>query len=154
MRGDEVKKSKIFILVYYLFYAILCGGIVLSIFLPQLYDIFSTVQIVFLDHSLIYKIAFYSCYIISLGIILELLLMFKTIYKETPFKKEVEVKLKVIAVLFELLAIIIGVKSIFMPTLLTLAIFIITFMVGLCFYVLAEVFQTAIAYKNEIDYTV
>ena len=80
--------------------------------------------------------------------------MFKTIYKETPFKKEVEVKLKIIAVLFELLALIIGVKSIFMPTLLTFAIFIITFMVGLCFYVLAEVFKTAIAYKNEIDYTV
>ena len=149
-----MKKSKIFIIVYYLFYVILGGGIVLSIFLPQLYDIFSTVTIVFLDHSLIYKLAFYSCYIISLGIILELLLMFKIIYKETPFKKEVERKLKIIAVLFELLALIVGIKSLFMPTLLTFAIFIITFMVGLCFYVLAEVFKTAIAYKNEIDYMV
>lgn len=149
-----MKQSKIFVIVYYLFYAILGGGIVLSLFLPQLYDIFSTVSIFFIDHSLIYRIAFYACYIISLGIILELLLMFKIIYKETPFKKEVEIKLKVIAILFELLAIIIGVKSIFMPTLLTFAIFIITLMVGLCFYVLAEVFKTAIAYKNEIDYTV
>ena len=149
-----MKKSKIFIIVYYSFYLLLGGGIVLSLFLPKFYDIFSTVQIVFLDHSLIYKIAFYACYIISLGIILELLLMFKIIYRETPFKKAVEVKLKVIAVLFELLALIVGVKNTFMPTLLTFAIFIITFMVGLCFYVLAEVFKTAIAYKNEIDYTV
>ena len=149
-----MKKSKIFVIVYCLFYLILGGGIVLSLFLPQLYDMFSTVSIVFIDHSLIYKIAFYVCYIISLGIVLELLLMFKIIYKETPFKKEVEFKLKVIAVLFELLALIIFIKSLFMPTLLTFAILIITFMVGLCFYVLAEVFKTAIAYKNEIDYTV
>ena len=149
-----MRKSNIFTIVYYLFYVILCGGLILSLFLPQLYDMFSTVSIVFLDHSLIYKIAFYSCYAISLGIVLELLLMFKIIYKETPFKKEVEVKLKVIAILFELLALIVGIKSFLMPTLLSFAILVITFMVGLCFYVLAEVFKTAIDYKNEIDYTV
>ena len=149
-----MKKSKVFIIVYYLFYVILGGGVIVTVFLPQLYDMFSTVSIVFIDHSLLYKIAFYSCYIISLAIVFELLLMFKTIYKETPFKKEVETRLKIIAVLFELLAIIIFIKNIFMPTLLTFAILIITFMVGLCFYVLAEVFKTAIAYKNEIDYTV
>lgn len=149
-----MKRSKISFIVYYSFYFILFVGIGLSIFLPQLYDMFSTVSIVFLEHTLVYKIAFYACYIISLGIILELLLIFKTIYNDNPFKREVENRLKNIAVLFIILSLIVIIKFIFLPTLLTLAIFVVTFMVGLCFYALAQVFKTAIAYKNEIDYTV
>ena len=149
-----MKKSKIFIIVYYLLYFILGVGIILSLFLPNIYDLLSNESIIFSNQSILYKIVFYVCYIISLGVILELLLMFKKINKDTPFNKFVEKKLKVIAVLFELLAVIIGVKNIFMPTLLTFVIFVITFMIGLCFYVLAEVFKTAIEYKNEIDYTV
>lgn len=149
-----MKKSKLSIVIYCLLYLILFLGIVCSVFLPSLYDIFSGIEVSFRDHSLIYKIAFYICYFISLGIILELIFIFKTIYKETAFKKEVEKRIKLISVLFLILSIIVIVKFIFIPTLLTLSVFVITFIISLCFYVLSQVFKTAISYKEEIDYTV
>lgn len=149
-----MKKSKISIIVYYLLYLILIVGLVCSIFLPTLYDMFSGISIKFREQTLIYQIAFYICYFIALLIVWTLITIFKDLYKDTPFKKEVEKKLKVIAVLFEILALIVIVKFIFIPTILTIAVFLISFIVGLCFYVLSQVFKIAIAYKDEIDFTV
>lgn len=149
-----MKKSKISIIVYYLFYLILIVGLICSIFLPTLYDMFSGISIKFREQTLIYQIAFYICYFIALLIVWTLITIFKDLYKDTPFKKEVEKKLKAIAVLFEILALIVIVKFIFIPTILTIAVFLISFIVGLCFYVLSQVFKIAIAYKDEIDFTV
>lgn len=149
-----MEKSRLSIVIYYLLYFILFVGIVCSIFLPSLYDMFSGIDILFSEHSWIYRIAFYVCYFISLCIVLELIFIFKSIYKDTPFKKEIEKKLKLISIMFLSLSVIVIGKFIFIPTILTLAVFVVTFIVGLCFYVLAQVFKTAINYKNEIDYTV
>lgn len=149
-----MEKSKLSIFIYYLLYFILFIGIICSVFLPSLYDMFSGIELLFNEHSFIYRIAFYVCYFISLIIILQLIFIFKSIYKDTPFKKEIEKKLKLISVLFLVLSGIVIIKFLFIPTLLTLAVFVITFIVGLCFYVLAQVFKTAISYKNEVDYTI
>ena len=130
-------------------------GIVSLFFIPKFYNIFPELkEIKFEDQTVFYQVAFYICAIGSLGIISELIKIFDTIYKGSPFKKQIEINLKVIAVLFMLLSLIITVKTIFMPTLLSAVVSFITFMVSLCFYVLSQIFKSAIEYKNEIDLTV
>lgn len=150
-----MKKSVISKVIYIILIVMLiCGGICLFL-IPTLYDKFVGSSFPsFKDQTLIYQIAFYTCYIISLGILYELMKLFKNIYKDSPFKKEIEVTLKIIAVLFMSLFIIVSIKSIFIPTVLTFAVMIITFMVSLSFYVLSQVIKSAIAYKSELDLTV
>ena len=150
-----MKKSIISKITYVIFLIMLiCGGICLFL-IPTLYDKFVGINMPkFSDQTVYYQIAFYVCYLISLGILYELMNLFKNIYKDSPFKKEIEVILKVVAVLFMILFLIISIKSFFIPTILTFAVMIITFMVSLSFYVLSQVIKSAIAYKNELDLTV
>ena len=56
--------------------------------------------------------------------------------------------------MFMLLFIIVIIKALFIPTLLSFAVALICFVASLSFYVLAEVIKAAILYKEEIDYTV
>ena len=148
-------KSKMAKIVEILFKIILVIGVICLFFIPTLYDLFKDMGILeWKTHTIYYKMAFYLCYIICLGIIYVLNLLFKNIYNDTPFKKLIVKLLNIIAILFMILSIIIFIKAIFIPTPLSLAICIVTFIVSLCFYVLSQIFKVAITYKNEIDYTV
>lgn len=147
-------KSKIAKIVSILFNIMLICGFVCLFFIPKLYDFFSIEAPKFHEQTILYRIAFYLCYLICLGIIFELRVIFNQIYNDTPFKKSIENALKLIAILFMILSIIIMVKTIFIPTPLSLAAIIVTFIISLCFYVLSQIFKVAIAYKNEIDFTV
>ena len=150
-----MKKSKISIFISILLRLMLIGGIICLFFIPKLYDLIAPPEVTtFSEHNIYYKIAFYSCYIVSLAIIYEVLKIFKNIYIDTPFKKEIEITLKIIAVLFMGLSIIIGIKIIFIPTVLSAAVSLVTFIASLSFYVLSQVFKVAINYKNEVDYTI
>ena len=139
-------------IVYYLLIIVFMGGLIGSIFLPNLYNQFSPT--LFKEQPTIYKITFYICYFLSLFIIGLVINIFKIIQNETPFQKKIGQMIKLISLGFMILALIILLKFIFIPTLLTLAIAFICFIVSLCFYSLADVFNVAIAYKNEIDYTI
>ena len=108
----------------------------------------------FMNQTLIYRITFYSCYAIGLYIIYKMIKLFNIVYEGSPFKKELENILKVIAVMFMLLFLIVIIKSIFIPNLLSFVVAIICFIASLSFYVLAEVIKSAIKYKNEVDFTV
>ena len=98
--------------------------------------------------------ALYLCYLLCLSVVYKLSNLFNMIYKDTPFKKEVENSLKACAIIFMILFVIVIVKAIFIPTLLSFAVSLICFVASLSFYVLAEVIKAAILYKEEIDYTV
>lgn len=150
-----MQKSKIAQFIYVLFIVVFVLGILCLPFIPKLYDIFKTNDVnTFSNHTLLYKAAFYSCYIICLAIIYKLIILFNKIYKESPFNKIVELSLKTIAVLFMTLFLIVIIKALFIPTLLSFAVSFVCFIASLSFYVLAEVIKSAIEYKNEIDYTV
>lgn len=150
-----MKKSKISKIISIIFILILIIGSVCLLFIPQLYDYFKEYGVKsFGSHNLLYKIAFYSCYIICLLILYKLNIIFNNVYKNSPFVKDVENSLKVCAVLFMSLFLIVIIKEIFIPTLLSFAVALICFVASLSFYVLAEVIKSAIAYKDEIDYTV
>lgn len=130
-------------------------GTVSLIFIPKLYDIFSNNQgVSFNEQTLYYKVAFYLCAIGSLIILYELIRIFSNIYKDSPFKKSIVISLKVIAVLFMVLSAIVAIKTIFIPTILSIAVVLITFVASLSFYVLSQIFKVAVEYKNEIDFTV
>ncbi len=154
-RGVDMKKSALAKFIWIILIVIFVVGIGCLFFLPSLYDLFKDQNVKkFTEHTLLYRIAFYSCYIICLVIVYKLTCLFKYIFSDTPFRKEVEISLKISAILFmTLFAIIIG-KTIFIPTLLSFAVAFVCFIVSLSFYVLAEVIKAAIAYKNEIDYTI
>ena len=148
-------KSKIAKIIEILFKILLIGGIICLPFIPKIYDLLKIFDIKdFNSQTIFYKIVFYLCYIICLGIIFTLNYIFKNIYKESPFNKTIEKSLKVIAVLFMLLSLIVLIKTIYIPTILSVAVIVVTFITSLCFYTLSQIFKAAIEYKNELDFTV
>ena len=150
-----MQKSFIAKLIEILFKILLISGIICLPFIPKIYDLLKLFAInSFNSQTIYYKVMFYMCYIICLGIIFILNYIFKNIYTNSPFNKIVEKSLKVIAILFMLLSIIVLIKTIYMPTILSIGVIIGTFITSLCFYTLSQIFKVAIEYKNEVDYTV
>lgn len=147
-----MKKSLIAKIISIFLRFMIVGGIIVQFFVPEIYKLFLNIS--FNSQSISYRITFYICGIVSILIVYMLTRIFDHIYKCSPFNKDVEVSLKIIAILFMLLSIIVGVKTIFITTLLSIVISIITFVVSLCFYVLSQVFKAAIEYKEEVDYTI
>ena len=67
---NEMQKSIISKIVEILFKIILIVGIICLPFIPKLYDLLKIFDIpVFSKHTIYYKIAFYLCYLVCLGII-------------------------------------------------------------------------------------
>ncbi len=147
-------KSIIAKIVSILFMILLIGGIGCLFFMPTLYDLLGVSKFLFQDAPLYYKVVFYLCYIISFGIIYILNRIFSFIYNKNPFEHDIEKYIKILAVLFMLLSVLVGIKTIFMPTVLSIVVIVLTFIISLCFYVVAEVFKVAINYKEEVDLTV
>lgn len=150
-----MKKSFIAKIISIILVLILIGGVGCLFFIPTLYDMFKDLSVpTFKSHTLIYRAAFFTCYIICLVVVYKLIGLFNVVYKESPFRKEIEDTLKVMAVMFMVLFVIVIIKSFFIPTLLSFAVALLCFLISLSFYVLAEVIKAAIKYKNEVDYTV
>ena len=57
-------------------------------------------------------------------------------------------------VLFMLLFLIVIIKTIFIPTLLSFVVAILSFLMSLSFYILAEVIKVAREYKSELEFTI
>lgn len=150
-----MKKTFLAKLISIIFIIILISGIISLPFIPKLYDLLKDPHIQeFKSQNIAYQLAFYICFIICLIIIFKLNEIFSNIYHGSPFTKRVENSLKMSAILFILLFIIVIGKALFIPTLLSFAVAFICLIASLSFYVLAEVIKKAIEYKNEIDYTV
>ena len=150
-----MKKSIVARFVSIILVIMLIVGVVCIFFLPSLYDIFKDEYVeVFSKHLVWYRVAFYTCYIICLGIVYQLVKVFHCIYQDNPFKKEVEKSLKISAILFMCLFVVVTIKCIFIPTILSFAVLLICFIASLSFYVLASVIKAAIFYKDENDYTI
>ncbi len=151
----NLKKSKISKVISIILLIILVVGIGSLFFLPYLYDVFKGVNVeVFSKHTLLYQIAFYSCYLICLIILYKLIKLFNIVYKGNPFRTEVSNILKINMILFMALFLIVIIKAIFIPTILSFAVALVCFIASLSFYVLSEVITSAIKYKNEVDLTV
>ena len=118
-----MKKSKISVIVSIILKITFGLGSISLFFIPYFYDLFyKGEEITFGGQTLIYKIAFYVCALLSLAVIYELIKLFDFIYKNNPFDKTVEKRLKIITVIFMTLSIIVGIKSIFIPTLISFVI--------------------------------
>jgi hypothetical protein len=130
-------------------------GVICLFFVPMLYDVFSGIQIKTFNALNIYsKIAFYICAVGGLTIIYQFIRIFNDVYKGSPFKMETVINLKIIAVLFMILSGILVAKIIFIPTVISAILSFVTFVASLGFYVLSQVFKSAVEYKDEIDHTV
>ena len=144
-----MKKNLIAKIISIILIVILCVGIICLLFLPNLYDIFKDKSVdCFNTHNFIYKFAFYLCYIICL------VNLFTIIYKGNPFRIEIEKSLRIMTVLFMLLFLIVIIKTIFIPTLLSFVVAILSFLMSLSFYILAEVIKVAREYKSELEFTI
>ena len=150
-----MEKSKIAKMVTITFIILIIIGLASMVFLPQIYDLVKGDAIdKFTDHTLFYKIAFYISYLVGLFILYKLYDTFKYLYKVNPFTSKIEKNLKIIAISFMLLFVIVLVKAFFIPTPLTFGVIVICFVVSLCFYLLAEIIKKGIIYKDEVDSTV
>ncbi len=147
-----MEKSKIAKIVTVIFIILIIIGLGGIIFLPNIFDLVKGELIEkFSEHTIIYRIAFYTAYVVGLFILYKLYDTFNCIYKVSPFTTKIEKNLKVIAVSFMLLFLIVLVKGFFMPTPLTFGVVVICFVVSLCFYLLAEIIKKGIIYKDEVD---
>ena len=150
-----MKKSWIAKIIEILFKIILILGIINILFIPKLYGLLKGYNAIsFNEQTIYYKIMFYTSYIICLSIIYTLNYMFKNIYKNSPFNRNIENSLKIIAVLFMILCIIVFLKILYMPTVLSFGVIVVTFITSLCFYTLSQIFKVAIEYKNEVESTI
>ena len=148
-------KSKMAKIIEILFKILLAGGIICLPFIPKIYDLLKIFGIgSFSTKTIFYKILFYLCYIICLAILYTLNYIFKTIYQDSPFNKKIVTSLKVIAALFLSLSLIVLIKTIYLPTILSIAVIVVTFITSLCFYTLSQIFKAATEYKTEVDFTV
>ena len=148
-------QSKMAKIIEILFKILLGLGIIGLFIIPYLYDFLEIFGLEsFNSKTLFYKILFYICYIICLGILFMLNYIFKNIYKDSPFNKKIEVSLKVISLLFMLLSVTTLIKTIYYPTILSIALIVIASITSLCFYTLSEIFKVAKEYKDEVDFTV
>ena len=95
-----MKNNKLPIFIQFLIYLVIGIGGIALFFLPKLYDSFSNISQPFQEHTILYQIAFYLCYLLILGILGVLSSILELIKKGTPFKKEMEHKLKIMSVLF------------------------------------------------------
>ena len=150
-----MQKNKLANIISILLKAIFIVGIILIPFLPTIYNLIGTEHLkVFEGQTILYKITFFICYFISLTIIYILILMFNHIYEDNPFTSYTEKYLKILSILFMILAVIIFIKILFVPTIISIAICVITFIVSLCFYTLHEIFKVANSNKKELDFTI
>lgn len=150
-----MKKSLIAKIIEILFKIILILGIISILFIPKIYGLLKGYNAIsFNDQTIYYKIMFYMSYIICLGIVYMLNYIFKSIYKSSPFIKKVEISLKIVAILFMILCLIVLLKAFYMPTILSFGVIVVTFITSLCFYTLSQIFKVAIEYKNEVDFTI
>lgn len=150
-----MKKNFISKIISIILIIILIIGTISLPFIPRFYDLFKDSSVdSFKSHTLTYKAAFYSCYIICLFIVYELIRLFNVIYNGSPFRKEIEDYLKTMTIMFMILFLIVIIKSIFIPTLLSFVVAILCFLVSLSFYVLKDAIKAAIKYKAEVDFTV
>lgn len=150
-----MEKSKIAQLVSIILKLIFIIGIISLFFIPILYDTFSGIEITeFSKQTLYYKITFYLCALGGLAIIYQLVKVFNDVYKGSPFNNKTVINLKVIAVLFMILSVMVSVKVIFISTVVSMTVSLVTFIASLSFYVLSQVFKAAVKYKDEVDYTV
>lgn len=150
-----MEKSKIAKIVTIIFIVLIIVGLGCLIPLPSIFDLLKGDSIeTFNEHTIYYKIAFYTCYLICLFILYKLYDTFNYLYKINPFTKKIEKNLKIVAICFMVLSFIVLGKGIFIPTPLTFGVTIICFVVSLCFYLLAEVIKKGIIYKKEVDETV
>ena len=149
-----MQKNKLSKTISILLKIILVIGIILIPFIPTIFNLIGTENLKeFHEQTIFYKIALFSCYFISLTIIFILIQMFNQVYKD-PFSIITEKYLKIISILFMTLSIIIFIKIFFIPTIISIAICVITFIVSLCFYTLHEIFKVANSNKKELDYTI
>ena len=150
-----MEKSKIAKIVTVIFIVLIIIGLIGIVFLPTIFDLVKGDLIdKFSEHTIIYQIALYVTYLIGLFILYKLYDTFNYLYKVSPFTAKIEKNLKIIAVSFMMLFIIVLVKGFFIPTPLTFGVVVICFVVSLCFYLLAEIIKKGIIYKDEVDSTV
>lgn len=147
-----MKKSFISKIINILFIIMFITMICCLPFIPKLYNLFKDLGVpLFENQSLIYKIAFYVCYIVCIIIIYLLIKLFSCVYKESPFNKKVINSLNISSILFMILFIIVIIKALFIPTLLSFAVALVCLIASLSFYVLKEVIKSACFYKKEVD---
>ena len=147
-----MEKSKIAKIVTVIFIILIIVGLGGIIFLPNIFDLVKGDLIEkFSEHTIVYQVAFYTVYVIGLFILYKLYDTFNYLYKVNPFTARIEKNLKIIAISFMLLFLIVLVKGIFIPTPLTFGVVVICFVVSLCFYLLAEIIKKGIIYKDEVD---
>ena len=150
-----MNKSNLSKIICILLKVIFAIGIILIPFIPTIFNLIGTENLkTFQEQNILYQIAAFVCYFISLLIILVLIKMFDKIYKDNPFTNFTEKSLRLISILFMILSFIIFIKIFFIPTIISIAICVITFIVSLCFYTLSEIFKVANQNKKELDFTI
>lgn len=119
--------------------------------------------IVFVSRDMVYSdpnnyrwlmICLYPALLVALVVLNEVRKIFRAVRMDTPFCDTVPKGLKRISICAFVLTAVTLAKCVVIPGLITILILLVFLLVGLCFLVLAEVFEKAVAMKNENDLTI
>ncbi len=147
MKNNMVVKA-INIILYLLF----IGGAIVLFFIPEIFDYFELDKHVFFDdHFVLYKMGVYCCYLFCLLIIFILARLFGAIYSENPFSYKVVNYLNSIAILFMIVSFIVIIKITFIPTIISAAIAMVTFIISLCFFTISGIFKNVVS-QQQLEY--
>ncbi len=103
-----------------------------------------------LARTLLYTVLSIAC----LMIVYQVIKVFKSIVIGNPFVTENEIALKKIAIICEVIAILVFIKTIVDFTVLTIFVVVIFGLAGLCAYVLSQLFKQSVFLKEENDMTI
>lgn len=147
-----MKKSLIFNIVNILLYILVVVGI---LFVVTFEGLIMDRMLKFMTFDFdSFRIIFYLITILILIMFVQLIRIFNTVRKDTPFVRSNIISLKVIAVILVVMGIIFMASQAITLSLLRIIAAICFVCAGLCAYVFSQLFKSAVYIKEENDFTV
>lgn len=129
-------------------------GILVTLSVPVLFRLIDDYYPAFKTYYIPMCILFIGCGICALWIIFDLRSIFRTVLEGDCFVKRNVTSLKRMGVISFIISLLSVIRCCFVITAATLSIILVFFIAGLFSLVLAQVFEQAVSYKQENDFTI
>ncbi|HHX60486.1 MAG TPA: DUF2975 domain-containing protein [Epulopiscium sp.] len=149
-----MKKNLLVCFTKYLIDFMFFAGIVVCGAVPWLFKVAGKYYRIFKEFYIPYTIIFIIAGVFALIILWNLRKMFRSVIEEDPFIQENVISLKVMGICSFAIAIMMAIRLFFIITPAALILVVVFLVAGLFSLVLSQVFDRAVTYKLENDFTI
>lgn len=153
-RDEDMKKNLLVCFTKYLIDFMFFAGIVVCGAVPWLFKVAGKYYRIFKEFYIPYTIIFIIAGVFALIILWNLRKMFRSVIEEDPFIQENVISLKVMGICSFAIAIMMAIRLFFIITPAALILVVVFLVAGLFSLVLSQVFDRAVTYKLENDFTI